>query len=108
MSFLSFDDAYREKLVLGLETHDAELELVRAAVESAARTGAPIANLNELFAKVRNASADLVTACAYCEARGFSPDLTRHVGLTVSRVGECSAALLAFAAALLCVEIKIQ
>jgi hypothetical protein len=106
MSFVSFDDAYREKMVLGLETHVAELESVRAAVEAAARSGAAISNLNELFAKVQNASADLLTACKYCEAQGFSPDLSRLIGSTVRRVGECSAALLAFAAALLLVEMK--
>jgi hypothetical protein len=106
MSFLSFDDAYREKMVLVLETHVAELESVRAAVESAARTGAPISNLHEFFRKVQNASADLLTVCKYCETQGFSPDLTRLIGGTVERVGECSAALLAFAAALLSVEIK--
>jgi hypothetical protein len=106
MSFLSFDDAYRDKMVLVLETHVAELESVRAAVESAARSGAAISNLTELFAKVQNAAADLLIVCKYCEAQGFSPDLSRLIGSTVARVGECSAALLAFAAALLLVEVK--
>jgi len=107
MSYLSFDDAYREKMVLILNTHAAELEKARAAVETATRTKTAISNMDELFAKLQSASADLLVACRYCEEHGFSPDLMRLTSETVRRVGECSAALLAFAAALLSVEIKV-
>jgi hypothetical protein len=106
MSFLSFDDAYRDKMVLVLNTHAAELESVRAAVESARRTKTAISNMDELFCKVHNASSDLLIVCRYCEQHGFSPDLARLVGDTVRRVGECSASLLGFAAALLSVQVN--
>ena len=101
MSYLNFDNAYREKMTLVLNTHLAELESVRAAVELATRNKTTISNLDELHCKVKTASSDLLAVCKYCEDHGFSPDLTRLIGSTIKTVGQCNAALLAFVAGLL-------
>jgi hypothetical protein len=104
MSYVSFDHAYRDKTVRVLKQHLAELEYIKTSLKAATTHKVPISNLREVVSRVRKVNSDLRSACEYCEKQGFQPELTDVILATVRDIGECSAALLHYSAALLEVQ----
>jgi hypothetical protein len=103
MTCLSFDDAYREKMIQVLRKHDTELERTRATVETKTANRTQHPNLGDVFGQLRKASADLVSVCEYYETRDerLPLDLTSVILRTATNIAECNRSLIMYSAALI-------